>query len=130
MKHPFTNLFTAPDVADVVSERRLTFRNAILMVGMGIALVSTLLGGYTMGTWFLVKATMPSQTEEAAGTGAEKILPNPPSIEERQRMMAQMSAESPSHEARAGVEDFTEATRREPTLEERQRALESLKVTP
>ncbi len=130
MKRPFTNLFTAPDAADILSDRRLTLRNAIFTFGTGIVLVSTLLGGYTLGTWFLVKATMPIATEEVADSGVEKVFPDPPSIEERQAMMARMSAASASSETRAEVQDFAQATRQEPTIEERQQALEALKVAP
>lgn len=130
MKHPFTNLFTAPDAADILSERRLTLRNAILLAGTGIVLVSTLLGGYTLGTWFLVKATLPTVNEEVADTTIEKVLPEAPTLEERQAMLAKTSAESASQETRMEVGAFTEATRSEPTLEDRQRALDALKVAP
>jgi hypothetical protein len=130
MKHPFTNLFTAPDVADVLKERRLTFRNAILLCGTGIVLVSTLLGGYTLGTWFILQTLPVPVSDDIADGVTERVLPAPPSIEERQAMMTKVSAASSTPKERASVSSIMQAQTNTPTLEERQRALELLKVAP
>jgi hypothetical protein len=53
MKFSLNNPFTAPDIKDVIQERNLSFRTLALVLGSGIVLSSTLIGGYHIGQWFI-----------------------------------------------------------------------------
>jgi|GEM_PF-3654863 hypothetical protein len=47
------NPFTAPDIKDIVAEKRSAVQTAMILFGAGIVLVSVLLGGYQIGQWIL-----------------------------------------------------------------------------
>ncbi|MFM2374379.1 MAG: hypothetical protein RLZZ234_374 [Candidatus Parcubacteria bacterium] len=57
MKNPFT----APDAVDILREKRMSLRHAILLLCSGVFLVGTLLCGYRLGTWLLERVTVPVQ---------------------------------------------------------------------
>jgi hypothetical protein len=64
------NLFTAPDITDLLRERSMSLRNVAILGCTGFLLVVALLGGYRLGTWFLVHTApadvAPLSTEEAS----------------------------------------------------------------
>ena len=49
------NPFTAPDIKDILAEKRSAVRTVMVLFGAGIVLVSVLLGGYQIGQWILWK---------------------------------------------------------------------------
>ncbi len=64
------NPFIAPDIKDVVAEKRSVVRTLMLMFGAGVVLVSVLLGGYQIGQWILwntapqvVAPNLPQETQ-------------------------------------------------------------------
>ncbi len=130
MKRPFTNLFTAPDVQDILRDRRVTLRNLMFMLGSGIVFVCTLLGGYTIGTWFLVSTS--DMTGPVASTQSpaveEGTFPEPPSLEERQAAFENATMATSSPEQRAQGVGYIQAIGEAPTLEERQAAFDSMRA--
>lgn len=53
MKLFFNNPFTAPDIQDLLRDRNVSFRKLSIVLGSGVVLASTLVGGYHIGQWFL-----------------------------------------------------------------------------
>jgi hypothetical protein len=129
MKRPFTNLFTAPDVQDIMRDRRATLRNVMFMLGSGIVFVCTLLGGYTIGTWFLMSTsdmTGPSESIQPLGV-EEGAFPEPPSLEERQAAFKEAVMTTTSPQQRVEGVGYIQAVGETPSLEDRQRALDSMR---
>jgi hypothetical protein len=120
------NPFIAPDIKDVVAEKRSAVRTAMLVFGAGVVLVSVLLGGYQIGQWILwntapeiVAPVLPGETQplitvesrlrELGGSGGGPV--------DMGHVVARVNELSPKHKNTTASPSTT------PTVEDRMKEL-------
>jgi len=64
------NPFTAPDIKDILAEKRSAVHTVMVLFGAGIVLVSVLLGGYQIGQWILLH-TVPQMVAPLSPSGTQ-----------------------------------------------------------
>ena len=121
------NPFIAPDIKDIVAEKRSAVRTAMLVFGAGVVLVSVLLGGYQIGQWILwntapqiAAPNLPAETQplitvesrlRELGSGNPDVPYDVPSV------VARTNELSPKHKGTGTLASST------PTVEDRLKEL-------
>ena len=75
------NPFIAPDIKDIIAEKRSAVRTLMLVFGAGIVLVSVLLGGYQIGQWILWKTAPQTTTPLQDPTAGPHVMTDADKIE-------------------------------------------------